>query len=286
MILSERIRFYNGQIPRLLYATQQTIAMSAVTRAIHRHKDCTEILFVYQGAGQYVVEGHSYPIRIGDILLYNQGDLHEVTSSAQHEIGTICFGIDGVCLEGLPEGHLTVAQRGFVRPTADAFAHFQSVCGMIYENAKEKTPYANEMNRFLLPALVLLAVNLQPDERSAEQPQHLVLANRIRQYIGIHYADPLTLESIGQAFHISPYYLSHIFKEVVGMSPIQYMIRCRVGEAQNLLISTDYSATQIAAIVGYGNANHFNAIFLRLVGLPPIRYRKAYLENMQGKRTQ
>lgn len=55
------------------------------------------------------------------------------------------------------------------------------------------------------------------------------------------------------------------------------MIRCRVGEAQNLLISTDYSATQIAAIVGYTNVNHFNAIFAKLVGLPPIRYRRKYL---------
>ena len=70
------------------------------------------------------------------------------------------------------------------------------------------------------------------------------------------------------------------------MSPIHYMIRCRVGEAQNLLISTDYSATQIAAIVGYTNVNHFNAIFSKLVGLPPIRYRRKYLENMQGSRLQ
>lgn len=85
---------------------------------------------------------------------------------------------------------------------------------------------------------------------------------------------------------MSPYHLAHIFKEITGMSPIHYMIRCRVGEAQNLLISTDYSATQIAAIVGYTNINHFNAIFAKLVGLPPIRYRRKYLENMQGSRLQ
>ncbi|MGO5096172.1 helix-turn-helix domain-containing protein [Agathobaculum sp. LCP25S3_E8] len=64
------------------------------------------------------------------------------------------------------------------------------------------------------------------------------------------------------------------------------MIRCRIGEAQNLLISTDYSATQIAAIVGYSSVQHFNTIFTKLVGLPPIRYRKQYLQNLQGQRTQ
>lgn len=284
--LLKRIGLENGQAPRLLYATRQIVATTAVTRAIHRHDDCTELLFVYQGAGQYVVEGHSYPIRTGDILLYNRGDLHEVTSSAQHEIGTICFGMDGVRLEGLPEGHLTAAACGFVRPTGQEFARFQAICSTIYEYAGEKTPYAREMNRYLLPALVLLAANLPPDARAADQPQHLVLAHRVRQYIGLHFTDPLTLESMGETFRISPYYLSHIFKEVMGMSPIQYMIRCRVGEAQNLLISTDYSATQIAAIVGYSNASHFSAVFSRLVGLPPIRYRRQYLQDMQGKRAQ
>ena len=63
------------------------------------------------------------------------------------------------------------------------------------------------------------------------------------------------------------------------MSPIHYMIRCRVGEAQNLLISTDYSTARLRPS-GYTNVNHFNAIFAKLVGLPPIRYRRKYLENM------
>ena len=44
------------------------------------------------------------------------------------------------------------------------------------------------------------------------------------------------------------YHLAHIFKDMTGMSPIHYMIRCRIGEAQNLLISTDYSATQIRCV--------------------------------------
>ena len=155
-----------------------------------------------------------------------------------------------------------------------------------YEHAERRTSYSDEIVAQLLPALVLLSANLPPDARAADQPHNLVLANRIRQYIGTHFTEQLTLEDIGEAMSMSPYHLAHIFKEITGMSPIHYMIRCRVGEAQNLLISTDYSATQIAAIVGYTNVNHFNAIFAKLVGLPPIRYRRKYLENMQGSRLQ
>lgn len=284
--MPEPLCFVSGQTPSLLYATKQIVAASAVTRAVHRHARFTEMLYVYQGAGQYVAGGYSYAIRTGDVLLYNQGDLHEVTSSLHHEIGTYCFGLSNLRLGRLAEGHFSDPEHGFVRPAADEIDHIQSLCELIYRHAERHSAYADELVSHLLPALVLLSANLPPDERAADQPHNLVLANRIRQYIGTHFTEQLTLEDIGQALSMSPYHLAHIFKDMTGMSPIHYMIRCRVGEAQNLLISTDYSATQIAAIVGYANVNHFNAIFTKLVGLPPIRYRKQYLENMQGRRLQ
>lgn len=284
--MPEPLCFVSGQTPSLLYATKQIVAASAVTRAVHRHARFTEMLYVYQGAGQYVAGGYSYAIRTGDVLLYNQGDLHEVTSSLHHEIGTYCFGLSNLRLGRLAEGHFSDPEHGFVRPAADEIDHIQSLCELIYRHAERHSAYADELVSHLLPALVLLSANLPPDERAADQPHNLVLANRIRQYIGTHFTEQLTLEDIGQALSMSPYHLVHIFKDMTGMSPIHYMIRCRVGEAQNLLISTDYSATQIAAIVGYANVNHFNAIFAKLVGLPPIRYRKQYLENMQGRRLQ
>lgn len=88
------------------------------------------------------------------------------------------------------------------------------------------------------------------------------------------------------AHHVSPYYASHVFKQETGISPMQFMINCRVGEAQNLLIASDYTATQISTMVGYDSINHFSAIFHKKVGMAPIQYRKHDLAHMHGKRTQ
>ena len=63
-------------------------------------------------------------------------------------------------------------------------------------------------------------------------------------------------------------------------------IRRRIGLAQTLLISSDYSATRIATMVGYDNTNYFNSLFTRIVGTTPIRYRKKYLESLHGERDQ
>lgn len=280
------ISFEQGCQPRLLYATKQAVANPKVNRSIHRHEDVAELLFVYHGEGIYIVDGYSYEIRAGDLLLYNKGDLHEVTSSTAHEIGTFCFGISGLRLTGHAEGWMTDAGRGFVRPVGARYDEIYHLCRLIYEQMEQNTWQGNAIVAHLFPGLVLLALTFAADMRSQAQNTDRVLANRIRQYIATRFTDALTLEKIGKELHLSPYYAAHVFKNITGFSPIQYMIRCRIGEAQNLLISTDYSATQIAALVGYNSINHFNAIFSKTVGLPPVQYRKQYLESVKGKKGQ
>ena len=77
---------------------------------------------------------------------------------------------------------------------------------MIYEHAERRTSYSDEIvSQLLTPVLVLLSANLPPDARAADQPHNLVLANRIRQYIGTHFTEQLTLEDIGEALSMSPY---------------------------------------------------------------------------------
>ena len=135
-------------------------------------------------------------------------------------------------------------------------------------------------------ALLPLALSVPADDRREKQTESVVLVSRVGQYIAAHYAEPLTLDRIGEAMGLSPYHIAHVFKQITDSSPIQYVIRRRMGEAQNLLISTDFSAAQIAAMVGYDSATHFNSIFKKVVGLPPVQYRQWYLEMMRGKRGQ
>ena len=83
--------------------------------------------------------------------------------------------------------------------------------------------------------------------------------------------EPITLHSMGEALHISSYYLSHVFKQMSGYSPVQYLLRRRIGEAQTLLITTELSVTRIAEMVGYDSSSYFNLQFTKNVGMPPAR---------------
>ncbi|GAA3314259.1 hypothetical protein GCM10020331_006370 [Ectobacillus funiculus] len=74
--------------------------------------------------------------------------------------------------------------------------------------------------------------------------------------------------------NMNHYYMSHVFKSTIGYSPMQYVIRRRIGEAQSYLLATDKTVTDIAYMVGYNSASNFNNAFKKMVGMSPQRYRE------------
>ena len=63
------VSFAPNQMPRLLYATKKAGQEHKITRSLHKHNTCTELLYIYQGLGTYIVDGYHYDIHPGDFLL-------------------------------------------------------------------------------------------------------------------------------------------------------------------------------------------------------------------------
>ena len=91
-----------------------------------------------------------------------------------------------------------------------------------------------------------------------------------------HYRERLTVQQMSRDLHLSESYISHVFREMLGCPPMQYILRKRIGEAQTLLISTDYPISRIAQMVGFDSQSHFNKRFRAYVGIAPGQFRKNY----------
>ena len=98
--------FEHGKLPTLVYINKQNHTRKAIHRPLHRHDSICELLLVYRGTGTYYVNGKSYPLSEGSVIYYNQGDLHEVISETENEIGDYCIGISNLRRCGLPPGCL------------------------------------------------------------------------------------------------------------------------------------------------------------------------------------
>ena len=97
----------------------------------------------------------------------------------------------------------------------------------------------------------------------------------IRHYIDRHYKEHLTLDLLAEEANVNKYYLAHAFKREYGISPINYMIACRIEESKRLLAETDLSMSQISGILGFSSASYFSQCFRRAESVSPIEYRRA-----------
>jgi two-component system response regulator YesN len=93
-------------------------------------------------------------------------------------------------------------------------------------------------------------------------------------HIREHYGESLTLEAVGRVIFISPFYLSHLFKEELDLTFVEYLTRVRMEEAKKLLVNKGLSVLGVAQKVGYEDASYFSKVFRRAAGLSPNEYRK------------
>ncbi len=97
-------------------------------------------------------------------------------------------------------------------------------------------------------------------------------------HINLNVAEPHTLKSLAAICHISPSYLSALFKQETGSTLIDYINTQRVKRAAHLLASTNRSIADIAEEMGILDVNYFAKVFKRIYGVTPTRYRREHKE--------
>ncbi len=120
--------------------------------------------------------------------------------------------------------------------------------------------------------LAHLEAALTRRRRLSDQAQ--VLVRKAMAYIHSNYADPITREDLARHVGMSEDYLTYCFRQELGMTPIDYLNRYRVLQAQRLLVDTDKSITTIALDVGFSSSSYFSRMFRRQVGQSPEEYRR------------
>lgn len=265
--------------PRLVYVTRTLPQDQRHPRILHAHQDLAEILLICGGRGRYLIGETFYEVRAGDLLLYNSGVVHDELSSEEDAVSSYCVALAGLRLPGLRENALVADDAPALLRAGEEAEDLRLLMDMMYRYLLEDRPGCEALCRHLALALLGRILQLAGDaprrDRADTEPK--ALGRQVQSYIDQHFSQPLTLQDMGRALHVSPYYLSHVFKETSGYSPTQYLLRRRIGEAQNLLISTDLPMARIAEQVGFETQNYFNLQFSKHVGMPPGKFRESFV---------
>ena len=264
-----------AQPPRLFSVSRTDEKASAHPRVMHAHDDLVEVVLVRGGESRYFVGGLPYQARRGDLFVFNSRVVHDEPSGPDRPVATSSLALGGLQVPGLrenaliPEDALPVCHL-----TEPQTVRLERLYDVLYD---ELTAGNDDGAHHLLMAILTLVQQFRAAAADGYAANDNVFAQRIKDYIDRHFAEEFSLQKMADALHVSPYYLAHVCKESTGYSPLQYVLRRRIGEAQTLLITTDLPVTRIAAQVGYDNPSHFNAQFSKAVGMPPRTFRREYV---------
>ena len=99
-------------------------------------------------------------------------------------------------------------------------------------------------------------------------------AQEALSFIEQNYTLPITVEDMANRCNLNRSYFGKVFKDMIGQSPQDFLIRYRMSKATSLLTSTSLSIGDISVQVGYPNQLHFSRAFRNIYGMSPRQYRQ------------
>ena len=279
---SEVVHYERQGLP-LYIRTADLEQFTGKRAACHWHDDL-EWIHILDGTMNYSVNGRKLPLKVGDSLLVNGRQMHYGYGEG---------GCRFLCILFHPSlfGDNQVLRQEYVRPDLENPAlEYMYFDGEEEEGRKtgkalrrmaefkEAGEMAYEMDVIgwmcLLWAEILRKTDVGGGVCPAGEREDRAAQKEMVSFICRHYGEPLSLEAIAAAGHVSRSKCCQIFRKYVGQSPVEFLNAYRLKVGRNLLRDTERNVTEIATVCGFSHLSYFSRQFAAAYGRTPREYRR------------
>lgn len=251
------------------------------TNAADMHDDL-EILYVLSGHVDVVIEGQSVLLRQDDYLVINPYEFAEVHQRPGSHILSAFISGEAIRLSGIGDVRCCSAVQ---TEQADYHALVRNRLAVIFNDYLKSE---DDRRLYIMSGTInLLAILKQQFEISSLNDEKGSISHeRVRkciQYVGSHYMDDLTLDSVARSNFISSGHLSRKFKQVTGQHFSDYLRGVRLSRVAYYLRFSDDSVTDISEMCGFSNVNTMISNFKDRYGVTPGAYRKSHAVNERSE---
>ncbi len=152
---------------------------------------------------------------------------------------------------------------------------FEQLC--LTQNAL--TPIGQAHNQQILTCLLMYYLE-QADAQAKTMLPNLKQANisirAVEDYILNHMWKEITLQDLADLSHLHPNYFSKCFKQIYGISPIQFVHSVKLKKIKELLADTGLPIGTVASKCGFHDIYYFSNFFKKYQGMSPTQYRKLF----------
>lgn len=261
-------------------------------RSPHMHKEF-EICMVLSGEVSVYANREAEVFGKGDVILCNPHQTHELHALTENVVLLSVQIASGFCVRAYPDIrrvefdniHLTFEED---REALWRLRELLLKMAELYLGKEENYEFFC-MSRLYEVFGILLCTQKWHRISGKEQTERYHKGkrlNRITDYIESHFTEKIMLTDIAGTEHLSMHYLSHFFKEMLGIPFQQYVALMRFERARKLVERTNKSITEICLECGFSDYRYLNKIYKKQLGYTPMEYRKCHTVRAEEEKNE
>ena len=248
----------------------------------HHCHDFALLVYVLSGTCTYNIENSMYQVKKGDMLVLNPGVHHGKIMTPGEDIMELHTGFGNIFIDGLPKNHLIEPDSCPVIGLQDYEQEYLKCCSDICCEQENNEPGSELMLKInVMKLLVLFLKTTRSEQQQAEKSlvnfdssEKSAIVSTLMTFMGDNYMRTISLDTISKSIYLSPAYISKVFKEEMGVSPINYLIKIRLAKARELLLEGKQSIKSVARSVGYEDVYYFSKLYKKYHAVPPSKVRR------------
>ncbi len=240
-----------------------------------------EIYYLVSGTRRYLVNHTIYDIKKDDMILVPKGTIHRTTTLQKHTHTRYLINFSDEFVKTICDvmGKNAVKQVFEVTKISVPESRREYVLGLFErmreENIGDDTDGYSELmiKNYLSELFVFInRYNKKKTVEDIEIPEEKI--QKAAKYIYENYNKDITLADVANYVFMSESYFSKKFKKVTGLKFSEYLTNVRINKADEMLLKTEKSISEIALACGFRESNYFGDVFKKLKGISPNKYRK------------
>jgi AraC-like DNA-binding protein len=229
--------------------------------------------FIFAGKGYVKEDGRWIELTAGNGFLYGRNMIQEYRADSDDPWDIRWVHFDGEGLEKLFAG------KGWKQVWLFSFGKIERMLQLSDDLLRLGEAFESTNEPKISAILYETLIELLQNSEDLQGLSLLTYKDKIRRsadYIQANCTRSLKLEEMAETAGYSLFYYNRMFHQIMGKTPVQYLLECRILVAKSLLISTKMAIKQIALESGFAQSSYFIRIFRRYEQVTPSDYRKMY----------